>query len=59
MFIKVALFLLWHLFSACLLVDAVLLAVIYAAFSGVCDLPWAPTLTRVGAGRGGHVLMAV
>lgn len=39
MFIKVALCLLWYLFFyACLLVDAVLLAVIYAAFSGVCDL---------------------
>lgn len=38
MFIKVALCLLWYLFYACLLVDAVLLAVIYAAFSAVCDL---------------------
>lgn len=38
MFIKVALCLLYYLFYACLLVDAVLLAVIYAAFSGVRDL---------------------
>lgn len=53
MFIKVALCLLWYLFCACLLVDAVLLAVIYAAFSGVCDLPWAQTLTRTEEGRGG------
>lgn len=57
MFIKVALCLLWYLFCACLLVDAVLLVVIYAAFSGVCDLPCALTLTR--AGEGGSLLMAV
>lgn len=55
MFIKVALCLLWYLFCACLLVDAVLLAVIYAAFCGVSDLPQAPTLTQVRAGGGGHV----
>lgn len=52
MFIKVAPCLLWYLFCARPLVDAVLLAVIHAAFSGVCDLPCAPTLTRVGAGKG-------
>lgn len=52
MFIKVAPCLLWYLFCARPLVDAVLLAVIYAAFSGVCDLPCAPTLTRVGVGKG-------
>lgn len=52
MFIKVAPCLLWYLFCARPLVDAVLLAVIYAAFSGVCDLLCAPTLTRVGAGKG-------
>lgn len=50
MFIKVALCLLWYLFCACLLVDAVLLSVIYAAFSGVGDLLWALTLTRAGEG---------
>ncbi len=52
MFIEVALCLLWYLFCACLLVDAALLAVIYAAFSGVCDLPCAPTLTQAGEGMG-------
>lgn len=52
MFIKVALCLLWYLFCACLLVDAVLLAVIYAAFSRVCDLLRALTLTRAGEGTG-------
>lgn len=52
MFIKVSLCLLRYLFSACLLVDAVSLAVIYAAFSGVCDLLWALTLTRAGGGEG-------
>lgn len=52
MFIKVAPCLLWYLFCARPLVDAVLLAVIYAAFSGVCDLPWAPSLTRVATGEG-------
>lgn len=51
MFIKVSLCLLRYLFSACLLVDAVSLAVIYAAFSGVCDLLCALTLTRAGGGE--------
>lgn len=51
MFIKVSLCLLRYLFSACLLVDAVSLAVIYAAFSGVCDLLCALTLTRARGGE--------
>jgi len=38
MLTEVALCLLLYLFCSRLLVDAVLLAVIYAAFKGVCDL---------------------
>lgn len=53
MFIRVCLCLLWYLFGACLLVDAVLLAVICAAFSAVSDLLWALTLSQAGEQRGG------
>lgn len=52
MFIKVALCLLWYLFCARLLVDAVLLAVIYAAFSRVCDCIGSDSdMGRGGEGR--------